>query len=180
MHTVGELRRLASKAKHNLPDLSIMGPHTNVGIHHGVFRYGDDKILKVSKYGCIKRMKKILPLLRKGHKHLAKLLDFGTYNTGHWELIEYIPLTISAQEADEYLGIVERAALFKRYKKMYHNYAIDAVKVRKLPPQWQSLYKFLSSSKLWYDDLHAGNVRKTADGTVKLIDFESFQKDFWK
>lgn len=180
MHTVGELRRAASEVDNNLPDLSIMGPHTCVGLHFGVFRYGDDKVLKVSKYGCMKRMQKLLPFLKEGHEHLAKLLDFGTYNTGYWELIEYIPFTISAQEADEYLGVAERAALFKRYKKMYHNYATDAVKVKKLPAQWQSLSKFLSSAKPWYDDLHVGNVRKTADGTVKLIDFESFQEDFWE
>jgi hypothetical protein len=179
MHTVGELRRAAKEVDNNLPDLSIMGPHTSVGLHFGVFRYGDDKVLKVSKYGCIERMQKILPFLRKGHEHLASLLDFGTYNNGFWELIEYIPFTISAQEADEYLGIAERAALYKRNKKMYGSYIVDAYKVQGLPEQWQSLSRFLSSTKYWYDDLHAGNVRKTADGTVKLIDFESFQEDFW-
>jgi thiamine kinase-like enzyme len=116
-------------------------------------------------------MKKMLPWLKQDHKHVAKLLDFGDFGECYWTLIEYIPKALSIQEVD-YLSKV-RAAAHKR-KGWYGYFSKAPLEVRKMGPDWKSLCSFLHRAKYWHGDLHAGNVRKADDGTLKLIDLESF------
>ena len=178
IHTVGELRRRAKEVKHNLPDLSVLGSHLKTGMHGGVFKYGDN-VLKVGESATKERIIEMLDWLKLSHKHMARLIDFGYFGSGYWTLIEYVPLTLSVQDV-ECLDTVRRAAMYRRKSGWFEaqdiwGHLINASKeVKRMDAEWRSLCDFLHRAKYWHSDLSVGNVRKTHDGIVKLIDFESF------
>ena len=171
--TVGQLREEAKRKEHNLPDLGILGDHMKTGLHGGAFMYGPDKVLKVSPSTYKERFVRNLPWLKRPRKHVARLINYGDFGDGYWSLLEYVPHRLTNEEEDA-MNTVERAARYRRDPGANGCYRESAMKIKKLGPSWQSLFRSLKQMKFFHRDLHFDNIRKSNDQTIKLIDLESF------
>ena len=137
--------------QHNLPDLGPLGPPLTTGIHGRVFAYGSGLILKLGTKKHKAKMLAMLPWLSANAKHLAEITDFGDLGTGYWYLMERIPLRLTESEV---LALAQRA---------------DG------PANMAEFYRWLDGIEYRHTDIKPANVRKTHDGTIKLIDLESFE-----
>lgn len=135
---------------HNLPDLRPLGPPLTPGLHDRVFAYGPDQILKLGTKKYKAKMVEMLPWFRANTKHLPEITGFGDIGAGYWYLMERVPLRLSELE-------------------------VDALNRNDGPANMTEFHKWLDNIEYEHTDIKPDNVRKAHDGTIKLLDLESFE-----
>lgn len=149
--TVRDVWEYAKYYDHNLPDLQPLGPPLTTGLHDRVLAYGDALILKLGTRKHKAKMINMMPWFEANSKHLAEIVSFGYIGTGYWYLMKRIPLRLSKHEE---LALGDRS---------------------KSPPNMIEWYEWLDNIEYTHTDIKPDNIRKAHDGTVKLIDLESFK-----
>lgn len=148
-------------------DTSKIGKYIGEGAHGAVFKYGKDKVIKLSFADYtddIDDMKKLVSVVRR-FKAVPHIHGIGGNGEVYWVTMEYLPRRITDR--------FDLRMLYRVEEMVYCHKSL-----RGLSEPWKSLGRSLLRlyNKYGYchGDVQDGNARFDKHGNPKMIDLESF------